>query len=312
MTAKKTTLVVKEETNAITRRRDELNALLVGEDFFQSLRKMATEYLTPEKVVKMVLVAASRQPNIFQCTPQSILQSAMSAATVGLEFEGLLGEAYLIPYKNNKAGGVFECKYMIGYRGYIVHARRSGQIARIESRIVYEHDIFDVEFGLNQKLSHKPTLDGERGAIRCAYAICEMIDGSSQVEVMSLEEIEKIRGRSPAGKSGPWVTDYSEMARKTVIRRLAKYLPLSREMARGINADDKQFDIGITADMMDGIKGGAKTGLDGLKSRMVIPGETKEPPTIEVPLKDVTPDDPPAKEAKPEAKAGKDGDEFVF
>ncbi|MDL5055920.1 recombinase RecT [Geitlerinema calcuttense] len=217
-----------------------LEGILNGEAFQKTLETVLPKHLTPERVVKMALVAASRQPRLWECTKESILQSIMKSAELGLDCSGTLGRAYLVPYYNSKISA-YECQFIPGYQGLIELARRSGNIARIESRVVYERDTFNVEYGLDQKLSHTPCMTGDRGAMTCVYAVAELTDGSRQIEVMTMEEVDAIRSRSKAKDNGPWKTDYPEMARKTVIRRIAKYLPLSTELEKAFEADDQLF-----------------------------------------------------------------------
>lgn len=250
--------------NQIQQAKKNLEGLLRREEFQRSLADVAPKHITKERIVKLALVAASRQPKLFECTPQSFLQSVMKSAELGLDCVGTLGQGYLVPYYNGKIKA-FECQFIVGYQGLIELARRSGNISRIESRVVYEKDEFVVEYGLEPKLIHKPYLGGDRGKIVCVYAIAELKDGSRQVEVMTLDEVERIRDRSKAKDGGPWVTDFAEMARKTVIRRLAKYLPLSPELAKAIETDDQQFDyhnapLDVAADI--------QAGIDGLKKRL--------------------------------------------
>lgn len=250
--------------NQIQQAKKNLEGLLRREEFQRSLADVAPKHITKERIVKLALVAASRQPKLFECTPQSFLQSVMKSAELGLDCVGTLGQGYLVPYYNGKIKA-FECQFIVGYQGLIELARRSGNISRIESRVVYEKDEFVVEYGLEPKLIHKPYLGGDRGKIVCVYAIAELKDGSRQVEVMTLDEVERIRDRSKAKEGGPWVTDFAEMARKTVIRRLAKYLPLSPELAKAIETDDQQFDYhGAPLDVAADIQ----AGIDGLKKRL--------------------------------------------
>jgi recombination protein RecT len=142
-----------------------------------------------------------------------------------------LGHAYLIPYGR-------ECQFIIGYRGMIDLARRSGEIQSIFSEVVYSNDEFRFEFGLDEKLKHIPAR-GERGEFVAAYMVAKFKDGGHLIQVMFKNEIDKIRKRSKAANNGPWVTDYDEMAKKTIIRRGFKYLPISIEVARLIEQDDK-------------------------------------------------------------------------
>lgn len=256
-------------------RKQKLESFLNNESFRKSLKDVIPKHLTPDRIVKMALVAASRQPKLFECTPQSFLQSVMKSAELGLDCVGTLGQGYLVPYYNKHIKAL-ECQFIAGYQGLINLARRSGHIKRIESRVVYENDMFDVEYGLNQKLTHRPYLGDNRGKIICVYAVAELKDGSSQLEVMAIDQIEAIRERSKAKDSGPWVTDFAEMARKTVVRRIAKYLPLSPELAKAIETDDQQFDFGAHGEMAQNLQ----AGVNGLKDRL---NQAKKVSSHEVP-----------------------------
>lgn len=204
-----------------------------------AIRAVLPKHMTAERMMKIVAASASRQPELLECTPLSIAQAVVMASQLGLEPVGALGHAYLVPYKNRKNNYQKEIQLIIGYRGMIDLARRSGHIASIEAHVIYERDTFDVRFGLESKLEHKPYLGREHpGDVVAVYAIATFKGGEKQPEVMPIQEIERIRSRSQAANNGPWVTDFEEMARKTVVKRLCKYLPLSVEMANAIAVDN--------------------------------------------------------------------------
>ena len=245
-----------------------MEVLMSGASFQKSLQDVIPKHITSDRIVKIALVAMSRQPKLFECTPQSVLQSVMKSAELGLDCVGTLGQGYLVPYYNGSINAL-ECQFIPGYQGLISLARRSGEISRIESRVVYANDIFDFEYGLNQKLVHKPSLTGERGDITCVYAIAEIKEGGQQLEIMTIDEVNGIMGRSKSRNRnkelvGPWVTDFSEMARKTVIRRICKYLPLSAELSKAFEADNKQFDY----DRHNAVAESTQLGAAGLKDRL--------------------------------------------
>jgi recombination protein RecT len=283
----------KQTAIAIVTNKATLEGLMSKDTFKQSLAEVLPKHVTPERIVKMGLVAASRQPLLFKCTQASFLQSIMKSAELGLDCSGTLGRAYLVPYFNKKING-YECQFIPGYQGLIDLARRSGNIARIESRVVYEKDTFNVEYGIEQKLVHRPYLGTDRGNIQCVYGIAEMMDGSRQIEIMTIEEVNAIRDRSKAKDGGPWVTDFAEMARKTVIRRLAKYLPLSTELAKALEADDQQFHDSngqTAATIADGV-----AGVAGLKDRI----NRKSVQSSEVQKEEPAKDQPTEPEPEPE------------
>lgn len=201
-----------------------------------SLAGVAPKHLTPERLVKIALSAAARTPEILACSPESILRAVMQGAELGLEVGGLLGDAYFVPFKN-KTTGRTEAQLIPGYRGLIKLARNSGQITSIEAHVVRENDTFDLSYGLDARLHHSPCLKGDPGDVVAAYAIARFKDGGHQWEVMTRAELDAIKNRSQAATSGPWVTDEAEMQKKTVIRRLCKYLPLSAELAKAVELD---------------------------------------------------------------------------
>lgn len=197
-----------------------------------------------ERVQRIVLSNVARDKNLLACEPQSIYTAVHQAVQLGLEPGGPLGHAYLVPYKD-------KCQLIVGYKGLIALARRSGEIRSIESHVVREGDTFDVEFGLTPKLVHKPNMNAETpGKPKFVYAVAHLADGGVQSEMMTIAEVNAIKNRSRASQNGPWVTDYDEMARKTVIRRLSKYLPMTVELAEAVEridiADDDAPEVDVT------------------------------------------------------------------
>jgi len=194
--------------------------------------------VTPERLLRAVFTAATRQPDLYLCTPQSVYRSVMLAASAGLMPDGITGQAYLLPY-NNK--GVKECQLQLGVEGMRVLARRSGEVKAIGQQVVREGDDFRFEYGTNKFLRHVPKPDN-RGTILAFYSVAEFTGGGTDFEVMWKGEVDLVRSRSRAKDSGPWVTDYEEMGKKTVTRRLCKRLPKSEEMARLLDADARSTD----------------------------------------------------------------------
>jgi recombination protein RecT len=229
-------------STAVVLVRDRQGLASLMEGMKQSMADVLPRHITPERVMKMALVAASRQPKLFECTKESICKAVITASELGLDCSGTLGSGYLVPFYNNNIRAS-EAQFIPGYRGLIDLARRSGQIKRIEAHVVFKQDEFDVSFGLDPKLDHKPYIGADRkesqADIRAVYAVAELSDGSKQCEVMTASQVEAIRRRSKAANNGPWVTDYAEMARKTVVKRLCKYLPLSPELEKAIQLDNE-------------------------------------------------------------------------
>lgn len=195
------------------------------------------KHLTTERMSRIALTELRKTPRLQECDPMSFIASIMQAAQLGLE-PGILGSCYLIPFRNNKKG-IYECTFMPGYRGFLDLARRSGQIVSLVSRAVYENDEFSYEFGLKENITHKPAMD-DKGALVAVYAVALLKDGGHQFDVMSKREVNAIRAQSKSKDSGPWVTHYEEMAKKTVLRRLFKWLPCSVEMQKAVSLDEQQ------------------------------------------------------------------------
>lgn len=221
--------------------------------FADALPATVRKYLTPERLTKITLAAISRSPQLLECTPESILRSVMDAAQLGLEPGGPLGQAYLVPYRNK---GRAEAQLIIGYRGLIALARRSGTIESVAAHVVFSRDSFECNLATGV-LSHAPYMAAlpdaaaqmsdadidaacDRGKPVAVYCVARFVGGGQHVDVMTMADVERVRRRSKASDSGPWVTDFLEMARKTVVRRAAKYWPLSTELADAMDREDQR------------------------------------------------------------------------
>ncbi|EBP9973868.1 recombination protein RecT, partial [Salmonella enterica subsp. enterica] len=179
-------------------------------------------------------------PALGDCDTMSFVSAIVQCSQLGLEPGGALGHAYLLPFGNrNEKSGKKNVQLIIGYRGMIDLARRSGQIASLSARVVREGDDFSFEFGLEEKLVHRPG-ENEDAPVTHVYAVARLKDGGTQFEVMTRKQIELVRAQSKAGNNGPWVTHWEEMAKKTAIRRLFKYLPVSIEIQRAVSMDEKE------------------------------------------------------------------------
>lgn len=222
-------------------RADQKHSTLKGllTQYQKSIEKALPRHISADRMMKVALTAITKQPTLLDCDPNTFMLAMMGAAQLGLEPNTPLGSAYLVPFYNSKRG-VKEIQLIPGYRGLIELARRSGEIASIEARVVYENDSFEFSFGLAPKLVHVPNLDNP-GGMRLVYAIARLKGNGEDpiVEVMTKTDIDKIKASSKSGNSGPWVDHYDEMARKTVVRRLCKYLPLSIELADAIELDQR-------------------------------------------------------------------------
>lgn len=200
-----------------------------------SMAQAIPKHMSIDRFTRIALSELRTNPKLLECSPASLMSCLVKSSQLGLEVGSAMGHAYLVPYKT-------ECTLIIGYRGLITLARRSGEIVSITARIVHENDLFELEYGLDEKLRHVPAIDNP-GKMTHVYAVAKLKDGGIQYDVMTRAEVEAIRKRSRAGNGGPWASDYEEMARKTVLRRLCKYLPISIELSDAIATDDERPEL---------------------------------------------------------------------
>lgn len=214
---------------------------IVRSKSFQAQMALALpKSMTAEQLTRIVMTECRKVPALMQCNQESFFGAVLQCAQLGLEPGSALGHCYLLPFGNGKSrDGRPNCQLIIGYRGMIDLARRSGQIVSINAFCVHEADEFEYELGLHPDIHHRPSPLAERGPVTYVYAVAVLKGGGVQFEVMSRAEIEAVRAQSKAGKSGPWVTHWEEMARKTVVRKLFKYLPVSIEAVRAVEIDEK-------------------------------------------------------------------------
>jgi len=196
--------------------------------------------MTPDRLTRIVMTECRKTPALMKCAPESFYGAVLQCAALGLEPGSALGHCYLLPFGNGKdKSGRPNAQLIIGYRGMIDLARRSGQIISLQAWTVHAQDTFNYQLGLNPDIEHVPASVADRGPVTHVYAVAKLKGGGVQFEVMSRAEIEKIRSASKAGNSGPWSSHWDEMAKKTVIRRLFKYLPVSIEAVRAVEIDEK-------------------------------------------------------------------------
>lgn len=183
-----------------------------------------------ERFLTVALHAVNSNPDLGKCTPLSIVEAIREAAALRLEPTGLLGDAYLVRYGD-------KARLMPGYRGLMKLARRTGDVEMIDAQVVYEGDMFDLDLGSEPRITHRPVIDGERGKYRGAYAWARLRTGELVAEWMNYADIELVRKSSKAADNGPWVTFWGEMARKSVLRRLMKHLPLTTEAEQALRLE---------------------------------------------------------------------------
>jgi recombination protein RecT len=190
------------------------------------------KHLDPDRMMRVALTTINKNPKLGSCTQASLLACIMDCAALGIEPDNR--RAHLIPYGD-------KCTLIIDYKGLVELMMRSGAVASIHADVVCQEDLFFYNLGIVEK--HVIDFHKSRGEMYAAYVIIAFKDGSKKCEVMTREEIDSIRKRSKAGGSGPWVTDYNEMAKKTVFRRASKWVPLSPEILETLDKDADVLDI---------------------------------------------------------------------
>ena len=251
--------------------------------YLPQIQAALPKHLTPDRMIQVVTTLISRTPAIAECTVQSLVGAVLTCSTLGLEPVPQLGLAYFVPFMNK---GKREVQFILGYRGMLALARRSGEISTTFAEIVYANDNFSYQLGLNPDITHVPA-EGKRGEMTHVYAVVKYVNGGHNFVVMTVEDVEKIKRRSKAGNSkhSPWTNkdDYPAMAKKTAIRQLFKYAPTSTEVITHANLLDGkvveqaafpqgQLDVMSVPDaeyeeVEDQTEGGEKDAPDGEESQ---------------------------------------------
>ena len=232
MSENTTTAVAEAPKRALTIR-DNLESAA----FLDQVRKALPKHLTPERFIRVAVTAMNRTQKLRDCDQGSFFNALLTLSQLGLEPDGR--NAHLIPFENRKRG-IVECQLIVDYKGLVDLAMRSGQVSYIHADSVCENDVFEYDKG--QLKQHKIDFRQPRGAAYAFYALCRFKDGSEKVEVMTMDEVKAIQARSRAGQSGPWISDFTEMGKKTVFRRLSKWLPLSSEFREALEKDGDQLE----------------------------------------------------------------------
>jgi recombination protein RecT len=200
-------------------------------------------HLRPDRFVRIALTALTRTPKLSECDQTSFFQCLLTLSQLGLEPDGRL--AHLIPFRNSKRN-VTECTLIVDYKGLVDLAMRSGKLSYVHADKICENDLFEYDKGAITM--HKVNFKLPRGTPFAYYALVRNKDGTEKCDVMTKSEIDAIRARSRAKDEGPWKTDYDEMAKKTVFRRLSKWLQLSPEYRDALEHDaDRAEDIRFAA-----------------------------------------------------------------
>ena len=210
-------------------------------DRASKLLEVMPKGMDSDRFVRTTLIAISRDENLLNCTPESLVTAIFEAAECGIEPTGSLGRGYLVPIKDH---GVPKAEFWIGYPGLIELAMRSERVSKVWSRPVFKGDDFEVTYGTRDEIIHHPQLGAEvkAGDLTHVYACVQFKDGAVDFEVLTKEQCDLVRARArgAGGAQSPWNTDYIEQCRKTAIRKLGKRMPLTAEAARAIQRDEER------------------------------------------------------------------------
>lgn len=247
-------------------------------------------HMTADRLARIALTEVRKNPKLGSADQASFLGAIMQCAQLGLEPGGALGHCYLLPFENRRKG-VTEVQFIVGYRGMIDLARRSGQIVSLSARSVHDGDHFEYEYGLQETIVHRPSDKPKSNeTLLYVYAVAKLKDGGVQFEVMSRSEIERVRNESNGYKTAvkydrgdnPWMSHFEEMAKKTVIRRLFKYLPVSIELSTAV-ALDEQAETGQVQDNPLTIDSDSGEITGGLPHQQIEPADRPDTGSAEQP-----------------------------
>ncbi|MDD5485969.1 MAG: recombinase RecT [Dehalococcoidales bacterium] len=214
--------MTEEKTQAVSTRATDPNQSLAKmlNDAMPELRKVAPKYVNLTRMVSLAIEAKMRNPLLEKCSPVSVLNFCKRCAETGTDRVGA-GGMWAVPFWSKKQNA-YEMVPMPDWRLIVEKAKKAKAITHATAEAVYENDVFEYERGLNPILIHKPALSN-RGKLKAVYCVYVLPDGTKDFTVMDIaEDIEPIHKRSKAADSGPWVTDYAEMAKKTAVKRAMK------------------------------------------------------------------------------------------
>lgn len=200
------------------------------------------KHIEPDRMLRIALTCARINPELLDATPESFLGAVIQSAQLGLEPGHSLGHAYLLVFRNGKTGNK-EVSFIPGYRGLMDLVYRAPDHPTMMPQAVYEGDKFHFALGTAPFIEHIPAFRQDKAKLTHAYCIASFPGGRKEFIAMSRPELEAVRLRSKAKDFGPWKTDMEAMFLKTVIRRMAKYLPTSIEFQRAVRLDE-QADAG--------------------------------------------------------------------
>lgn len=207
-----------------------LKSIIKSEAFVSAIEGFFTDKNNRQRFIQCAVNCLTKTPALANCDKMSFFSCLMQLASFGLNPDGR--NAHPIPYGKT-------CTLVIDYKGFVTLALRCPKVSKVEAFVVHKGDHFRLVNGEVEHIVDDPW--GDRGEVVGYYAVCQFSDGVKKFEVMSKAEVDGIRKRSRAGNNGPWVTDYDEMAKKTVFKRLTKWLPVTPELQDAVAKDDEEY-----------------------------------------------------------------------
>ena len=229
-------------SNELQTKAKEVRQLLSSDVIKNQIAKALPAICKPERFMRIAVTAITKNPKLAECTEASLISCLLDLAQLGIEADGR--RAHLIPFFNKKKD-ITECTLIIDYKGLVELVKRAGEVVTIHADKVCKNDKFEVNLGEITK--HQIDYTKDRGEAYAYYAYAKMKDGSLQTEVMTKAEVEKIRQASQGKNATPWTQHFEEMAKKTVFRRLSKWLLMLPEVAQKLKEVEKvEFDFDMT------------------------------------------------------------------
>lgn len=228
------------QIETVKTKRNELNKLLNSETIRKQISMALPKHIDPNVMIRVALTAISKQPKLLECDQASLIGAVITSSQLGLMPDGVLGEAYLIPFGK-------KVNFIPGYKGLAQLAFRSGKVKELYTEPVYASDEFHYSKGINRDLVHIPNSDGVNKLKERPthfYAVIKYMNGGFDFEVMTQADVNLVRARSQGKNNAVWDDYYEEMGKKTVLRKLLKMAPLSTEVQRAVGLDEEHFELG--------------------------------------------------------------------
>lgn len=219
------------------------------EQRIEEIQNALPEHISPKEFIAVLIRAAMANPDLLLADRTSFYEAALAAAIDGLKPDGKEGAMVIYNTKvkdNGRDVWIKKVQWLPMIRGILTKLYNTGLVKSATVGIVYQGDEFRAWTDDDgEHLFHEEADDADRdmSVIRRYYAVVYMKDGGRFVETMRVKEVEKIRNASKSKDRGPWVDWPEEMAKKSVFKRLAKRLPVSREIAQVVSRDDYLYDL---------------------------------------------------------------------